>query len=652
MRFGYSTMVARPVTRARPDHRRASLAIGLLALTLVFCASTAAHAQTAVQVSATPNPFTSGTPISVTVNVYPGASPESWCFEAEDCRFGGAPFLHIYGSNGFDYYDEAWSVQITDPGPGQTLTATTYTVYAGVTWSVCWGPWWYACAQFQQYGEDGWSAPATVTPTATPTGVTVLPASGAGPQQTFLLQYASAAGHTDLAELWLVVHATGAMAQSCVVGYYAGASTFVLWHDSGVGTPEESYGAPGSATVLANSQCRVAMSGASVTDTGTTKTVLLPLEFTASYSGPKNLYLRAKSAAGVYGAWSDLGDWTARARTDSVAPSPVDIGETVTISGLGFGAAPGTVTINGTAATTIPTWTNTSIGFVVPAGATTGPVGVTTAGQASNSVTLTIGDPPSGGEDEIVYYHSDGIGSLRMVTNAAGATIERHDYLPFGEEWQASASLERVRFAGKEFDPETGNGSWMALNYFGARYLHGATGRFTSPDPVVDIASSLIVPQRWNAYAYVLNNPIRYTDPDGRCVFLFGIDTVACAAAGAVLVDAAIVTTAVVIGAAVGYFAAKAEEAKKDGDPYEDDLPHVDSTGRLHGRIPKPQDFGKYSKDELEQLLDEARRSAPERLREFIGKGRQGGHGDRLTQENELIRALERYLGELGKGQK
>lgn len=52
------------------------------------------------------------------------------------------------------------------------------------------------------------------------------------------------------------------------------------------------------------------------------------------------------------------------------------------------------------------------------------------------------------------------------------------------------------------------------LDYFGARYLSGAQGRFTSPDPLMASAKASN-PQTWNRYAYALNNPLRYVDPDG-----------------------------------------------------------------------------------------------------------------------------------------
>lgn len=86
-----------------------------------------------------------------------------------------------------------------------------------------------------------------------------------------------------------------------------------------------------------------------------------------------------------------------------------------------------------------------------------------------------------------------------------------------------------MEFTGKERDGETG------LDYFGARYTSAAHGRFTSADPYViqfemlkgrndDERRSLLdqyisTPQIWNRYAYVLNNPLVVSDPDGKRAF-------------------------------------------------------------------------------------------------------------------------------------
>jgi RHS repeat-associated protein len=60
--------------------------------------------------------------------------------------------------------------------------------------------------------------------------------------------------------------------------------------------------------------------------------------------------------------------------------------------------------------------------------------------------------------------------------------------------------------SGKERDAESG------LDYFLARYYSGAQGRFTSPDIA---GPDLTNPQTLNKYRYALNNPLRYTDPNG-----------------------------------------------------------------------------------------------------------------------------------------
>jgi RHS repeat-associated protein len=70
----------------------------------------------------------------------------------------------------------------------------------------------------------------------------------------------------------------------------------------------------------------------------------------------------------------------------------------------------------------------------------------------------------------------------------------------------------RSRSTGKERDAETG------LDYFGARYLSSAQGRFTSPDPLLN-SGRPDNPQSWNRYSYVFNNPLRYVDPTGLYVW-------------------------------------------------------------------------------------------------------------------------------------
>ena len=119
------------------------------------------------------------------------------------------------------------------------------------------------------------------------------------------------------------------------------------------------------------------------------------------------------------------------------------------------------------------------------------------------------------------YLTADCMGTPRVITNAAGVVIGRHDYLPFGEELPATyggrsgvtgyppTDAIRQKFTQKERDSET------QLDYFLARYYSNILGRFTSVDPQQAGAVNED-PQSWNAYTYARSSPMLYSDPDGK----------------------------------------------------------------------------------------------------------------------------------------
>ena len=59
----------------------------------------------------------------------------------------------------------------------------------------------------------------------------------------------------------------------------------------------------------------------------------------------------------------------------------------------------------------------------------------------------------------------------------------------------------------------------MGFDWFDTRYFSGAQGRFNSPDQPF-AGQHPEDPQSWNLYAYALNNPLRFVDPNGRCTEL------------------------------------------------------------------------------------------------------------------------------------
>jgi RHS repeat-associated protein len=120
------------------------------------------------------------------------------------------------------------------------------------------------------------------------------------------------------------------------------------------------------------------------------------------------------------------------------------------------------------------------------------------------------------------YVVLDHLGSTRMLTDANGSsTVTQYDYLPFAQEllastngrttgmgYPASADGSNPKFTGKNRDQET------FLDWYEVRYMSGAQGRFQSVDPA-NAGANPADPQTWNAYAYVGNNPLSYTDPSG-----------------------------------------------------------------------------------------------------------------------------------------
>ena len=112
---------------------------------------------------------------------------------------------------------------------------------------------------------------------------------------------------------------------------------------------------------------------------------------------------------------------------------------------------------------------------------------------------------------QMYYHHSDWLGTERATSDSTGAICQTTYSQPFGDAQQTNGSCSPSShfFTGKERDTESG------LDYFGARYYGSNMGRFMSPDPAGVRAIKLANPQTWNWYAYVQNNPLRYTDPTG-----------------------------------------------------------------------------------------------------------------------------------------
>jgi len=104
------------------------------------------------------------------------------------------------------------------------------------------------------------------------------------------------------------------------------------------------------------------------------------------------------------------------------------------------------------------------------------------------------------------YTTSDHLGSPTLVFNQARQVVETHKYWPYGEDTTTTPPGQRLAYALMERDTEG------TRFYDHARNHDHVLGRFLSPDRVGGTPAN---PQSWNRYAYTLNNPVKYVDPNG-----------------------------------------------------------------------------------------------------------------------------------------
>ncbi|WP_255322996.1 RHS repeat-associated core domain-containing protein [Lysobacter sp. K5869] len=107
----------------------------------------------------------------------------------------------------------------------------------------------------------------------------------------------------------------------------------------------------------------------------------------------------------------------------------------------------------------------------------------------------------------VEYIHTDGLGSPVAVTDSSQNVVERSEYEPYGRLTNRLPS-DGPGYTGHVSDSATG------LSYMQQRYFDSEIGRFLSVDPVMTDTKT---GGGFGRYTYALNNPYKFTDPDGRC---------------------------------------------------------------------------------------------------------------------------------------
>lgn len=108
------------------------------------------------------------------------------------------------------------------------------------------------------------------------------------------------------------------------------------------------------------------------------------------------------------------------------------------------------------------------------------------------------------------FYHTDGLGSVRNLTDELAQVTDAYSYDVFGSvRAQSGGSEQPFQFTGEQRDGELG------LIFLRARYYDPEIGRFASKDVWRGDSTSS---QTLNGYLYVMNNPLVYADPSGNII--------------------------------------------------------------------------------------------------------------------------------------
>jgi RHS repeat-associated protein len=112
------------------------------------------------------------------------------------------------------------------------------------------------------------------------------------------------------------------------------------------------------------------------------------------------------------------------------------------------------------------------------------------------------------GSNSPQWIFSDHLGSTSKIASTTGTVAFTTLYKAWGETRYTSGTAPTTyKYTGQREESSFG------LYYYGARWYDTALGRFVQADTIVPDGV-----QGLDRYAYVNNNPLRYTDPSGHDV--------------------------------------------------------------------------------------------------------------------------------------
>ncbi|HUQ87853.1 MAG TPA: PKD domain-containing protein [Vicinamibacterales bacterium] len=109
---------------------------------------------------------------------------------------------------------------------------------------------------------------------------------------------------------------------------------------------------------------------------------------------------------------------------------------------------------------------------------------------------------------QVAFYHFDGNGSTRLLTDLSGAVTDTYQYDAFGTLVARTGTTDNpFLFTGQPLDANSG------FYYMRARWYSPSTGRFLTLDAHAAASSD---PRSLHRYVYAANDPANHADPSGR----------------------------------------------------------------------------------------------------------------------------------------
>jgi hypothetical protein len=148
-----------------------------------------------------------------------------------------------------------------------------------------------------------------VTGTPVPAGVN--PAGGGGSPELFEFTFTDSGGWQNLTLVNVLINNVLDGRRACYIAFVPGAAgtgSLYLVDDAGdAGGPYSGLVVPGGG-IVQNNQCSITGAGTSVTSSGPSLTLTLPITFSVPFNGNKVVYMAAQEAASNSG-WAPLGTW-------------------------------------------------------------------------------------------------------------------------------------------------------------------------------------------------------------------------------------------------------------------------------------------------------------------------------------------------------